>query len=101
VLADRAGLVTRLPIPPGPYDYTNGARIYHLRRLPQTSEYDYELTAEFPGGLAYNPASSDPSYPPGSRKIHQWKIKDGVQIPVDSTNFLDLKPAQTFPGSWL
>jgi hypothetical protein len=78
-----------------------GARIYHFKRLPQPSEYEYELTAEFPGGLAYNPAYSDPSYPPGSRTVHQWRIKPGIQIPVDSTNFLDLKPGQVLPYTWL
>jgi hypothetical protein len=85
-----------------PHGYLDGgARIYHFTRLPQASECDYELTAEFPGGLAFNPAFSDPSYPPGNRAIHQWRIKPGVQIPVDSTNFLDLKPGQVFPYGWL
>jgi hypothetical protein len=78
-----------------------GARIYRFIRLPQSSEYEYELTAEFPGGLAYNPASSNPSYPPGSRTIHQWRIRPGIRIPVDSTDFLDLKPGQVFPYAWL
>jgi hypothetical protein len=78
-----------------------GARIYHFTRLPRVSEYEYELTAEFPDGLAYNPASSNPSYPPGSRSIHQWRIRAGVQIPVDSGTFLDLKPGHIFPYSWL
>ena len=79
----------------------SGARIYRFVRLPQSSEYEYELTAEFPGGLAYNPAFSNPSYPPGSRTIHQWRIKPGVHIPVDSTSFLDLKPGHVFPYAWL
>ncbi len=82
-------------------EFAKGARIYRFTRLPLTSEYEYELTAEFPGGLVYNPASSDPNYPPGSRKIHQWRIKEGVQIPVDLTNFLELTPGQVFPFSWL
>lgn len=79
----------------------NGARIYHFTRLPQVSEYEYELTANFPDGLAHNPAYSNPSYPPGSRSIHQWRIKPGVQIPVDSARFLELKPGQIFPYTWL
>lgn len=79
----------------------SGARIYHFMRLPQSTEYEYELTAEFPGGLAFNPAHSNPAYPAGSRKVHQWRIKAGVQIPVDSKDFLDLKPGQVFPYSWL
>src|SRR5262245_61317950 len=73
-----------------------GARIYRFIRLPQSSEYEYELNAEFPGGLAFNPAHSDPSYPPGDRAILQWRIKPGVLIPVDIKNFLELKPGQTF-----
>ena len=81
-------------------EYVSGARIYRFARLPQVSEYEYELTAEFPGGLAYS-ASSDSSFPPGSRKVHQWKIKAGIQIPVHQTDFLDLKPGQPFPRSWL
>jgi hypothetical protein len=90
---------TALGLPPGYLVW--GARIYHFTRLPQASEYEYELTAEFPDGQAYNPAYSNPSYPPGSRTIHQWRIKPGVQIPVDSTSFLYLKPWQVFPYAWL
>jgi hypothetical protein len=78
-----------------------GARVYRFTRLPLVSEYEYELTAEFPNGLAYDPGYSDASYPPGSRTIHQWRIRPGVKIPVDSTNYLDLKPGQIFPYSWL
>ena len=78
----------------------NGARIYRFTRLPLSFEYEYELTAYYPDGLAFNPAHSNPKYPPGSRKIHQWKIKPGVQIPIDS-NYLELKPGQPFPYRWL
>lgn len=94
-----AQIETALGLPPGYLAW--GARIYHFARLPQASEYEYELTAEFPDGLAYNPAYSNPSYPPGSRTILQWKIKPGVQIPVDSSNFLELQPGQVFPYTWL
>jgi hypothetical protein len=79
----------------------SGARVYRFARLPQPSEYEYELTTQYPGGLAFNPAYSDPKYPPGSRVIHQWRIKDGVKIPVDAANVLDLHPADAFPYSWL
>jgi hypothetical protein len=94
-----AQIQTALGLPPFYLD--KGARVYRFTRLPQTSEYEYELTAEFPGGLAFNPALSDPAYPSGSRTIHQWRIKPGVQIPVDSKDVLDLKPGQIFPYSWL
>ena len=79
----------------------SGAKIYRFTRLPQSSEYEYDLTANCPGGLAYYAAASSDPYPPGSRTIHQWKIKTGVQIPVDSVNFLDLKPGHRFPSTWL
>jgi hypothetical protein len=78
-----------------------GARVYRFRRLPMAHEYEYELTAKFPDGLAFNPAHSSPSYPPGSDKIHQWKIKKGCPIPVDESNALDLHPGHRFPYSWL
>jgi len=78
-----------------------GARIYRFLRLPMAHEYEYELTAKFPDGLAFNTAHSNPSYPPGSDKIHQWRIKKGCAIPVDSSNALDLNPGSRFPYSWL
>jgi len=94
-----AQIETALGLPKG--YLADGARIYHFTRLPQVSEYEYELTAKFPDGLAYNPAYSNPSYPPGSQSIHQWKIRPGIQIPVDSSHFLELKPGQIFPYTWL
>lgn len=79
----------------------NGARIYRFARLPLAQEYEYELTTLYPDGLAFNPAHSNPDYPPGSRVIHQWRIKPGANIPVDSKNFLDLLPGEQFPYDWL
>jgi hypothetical protein len=79
----------------------NGARIYLFTRLPMAYEYEYELTAFFPDGLAFNPAHGDPNYPPGSSAIHQWRIKSGAQIPVDPVNYLDLRPNEKFPYQWL
>jgi hypothetical protein len=84
-----------------PGSLAGGAKVYRFTRLPMMFEFEYDLTADNPGGLAYNPSYSDPNYPPGSRSIHQWTIKPGVQIPVDSGNFLDLKPGQKFPYDWL
>ena len=80
---------------------TSGARIYRFTRLPMAHEYEYEMTAMFPDGLAFNPAHNNPDYPPGSPKIHQWRIKDGAQIPVDPVNYLDLRPNDKFPYRWL
>jgi hypothetical protein len=78
-----------------------GARIYRFKRLPLRWEYEYELTAQYPDGLAFNPAHSDPRYGPGSAYIHQWRIADGARIPADPVNFLDLAPGLAFPYSWL
>lgn len=78
-----------------------GARIYRFARLPLIQEYEYELTANYPGGLAFNPAHGNPAYPPGSPHIHQWRIKDHVLIPVDPAHFLDLAPGAKFPYDWL
>jgi hypothetical protein len=78
-----------------------GARIYRFIRLPIAHEYEYELTALYPGGLAFNPAFSNPDYPPGSPTVQQWRIKDGITIPVDPHNFLDLNPSLRFPYDWL
>lgn len=79
----------------------NGARIYRFIRLPHVGEYEYELTAHYPSGLAYIPAHSHPGYLPGDRAIHQWRIKKDIEVPVDTINFLDLKPGQMFPYNWL
>jgi len=78
-----------------------GARIYRFTRLPMAHEYEYELTALYPGGLAFNPAHGNPAYPPGHRAIHQWRIKQGIQIPVDPDNYQDLSPGQRFPYVWV
>jgi hypothetical protein len=75
----------------------NGARIYNLSRLPNPSEYEFELTAQFPAGLAYNPAHGDPAYGPGSDKTLQWKIKPGTTIPIDPRSIIELSPNQRFP----
>ena len=80
---------------------SSGARVCRLKRLPRRHEYEYELTAQFPGGLAFNPAHSDPRYAPGNRAIHQWRIKDGAEIPADQASILELHPAVPLPYDWL
>jgi hypothetical protein len=85
-----------------PFGYLKmGARIYSFARLPMACEYEYELTALHPGGLVFNPAHSDPNYLPGDRATHQWRIKPGVQIPVNQKNFLELSPTQRLSYDWL
>lgn len=74
----------------------SGAVIYNLARRPMSHEYDYELTANRPGGLAVSFMSSE-DFPPGARSIHQWAIKEGTLIPV-SADAVRLRPGQTFLG---
>lgn len=84
-----------------PPDYLMfGARIFRFTRVPQPSEYTYELTAHYPDGLAYDPIRKDPRYGPGSKTIHQWKIRDGVNIPVFPA-CLSLGPGVPAPASWI
>lgn len=77
---------------------TFGAVIHTLARLPAPTEYTYELTAEYPDGMVYNPAMSNEDYPPGSRTIHQWVIRDDVAIPVCPERLVRLEPGRRFAG---
>ncbi|HUB30558.1 MAG TPA: hypothetical protein VL967_12715 [Terracidiphilus sp.] len=79
----------------------HGARIYKFSRLPQPSEYEYELTADFPDGLAdLGPSPRKAYYPPGSPKIHQWRIVSGKSIPVEP-RYYTVRPGRTLPVEWL
>ncbi|MCF7699943.1 hypothetical protein [Loktanella sp. M215] len=76
---------------------TGGAVIYSFLRLPNPTEYVYELTADKLDGLEYT-SISNPNYLPGSRKIHQWRILYGARIPVDEANAVWLPPGIPFRG---
>lgn len=76
---------------------SSGVRAYGLARLPLAHEYEYDLTAKFPGGLHFNPAHSDPNYQPGAAQIHQWKIREGIVLPVDARQTIEVRPGQLFP----
>lgn len=76
--------------------FKDGVTVYSFRRLPQISEYEYELTADNPNGLAENPATSNVEYPPGSAKVHQWRIKKGCAVPVDAKNAVVVLPHEKF-----
>jgi hypothetical protein len=79
----------------------HGARLYKFARLPQVSEYEYELTADHPDGLAdQGPFPRKIYYPPGSQKIKQWRILKGKIIPVDPKYFT-VRPTFHLPESWL
>jgi hypothetical protein len=82
--------------------FERGARVYRFTRLPQPSEYEYDLTADFPSGLVYNPGhvKDDEKYPAGSPTVHQWKIRPGVEIPVDPKSMIEVKPGEKIPYSW-
>jgi hypothetical protein len=73
----------------------NGAMIYSFSRLPMSDEYEFELTADHPGGTSPT-WMSDPDFPSGSKKIHQWKIREGMQIPVAAGTEIRLQPGQCF-----
>jgi hypothetical protein len=75
----------------------HGAIISNLSRLPQPSEYSHELTADHPGGQAQT-WMSDPDYPRGSRTIHQWTIRRGIDIPISAGSEIRLQPGQFFQG---
>lgn len=84
-----------------PHDYLLfGARIFRLLRLPQPSEYTYELTAKYPDGAAYSTFMGDQKYKPGSANVHQWKINSESAIPV-VPQCLSLAPNRRVPASWV
>jgi hypothetical protein len=70
-----------------------GCRVYRFRRLPMSFEVEYELTAEHPNGLAFNPAMHDSAYPRGDGAIHQWRLL--ADVPVEL--LIDLPPTSRFP----
>jgi hypothetical protein len=91
-----------------PLCFTRGCRIFRLERLPRRGEYNDELTAVYPGGLAFNPADAlegrerylndrslheVPYYPPGDARIPQWDVT--VSIPL--VHLIDLAPTVSYP----
>jgi hypothetical protein len=70
-----------------------GCRVYRFKRLPMASEVEYELTALYPGGLAFNAVMHDPAYPRGSNAIHQWRLL--IDVPVE--HLLDILPNARYP----
>jgi hypothetical protein len=79
---------------------TAGAWIYKISQFPLFGQYEYELTADYPDGLSFNPIHASPFYPPGARWAHQWRITD--------PNFRSFNPAyyalatdSKFPYDWL
>jgi len=69
-----------------------GCRVFRLKRLPMGHEVDYELTARYPAGLAFNPAMYDLRYAPGSDAVHQWCLR--ADIPV--APLVSLGPAERY-----
>src|SRR5271157_5878694 len=41
-----------------PFSFGGGCRVFHLERLPMRGEYTDELSAEQPGGLAFDPGDA-------------------------------------------
>ena len=81
-----------------------GARIYRFARLPQISEYTYELTAKYPGGVPESWQGTDwqgnVKWPAGSDKVQQWRLKSGILVRVQEP--IDVAPGKKFllPGTW-
>lgn len=88
--------------------YSTGCRVYRMTRLPGTSEISYELTAEHPGGLAFDEWAAmdevlrrrqDPSYTPkpiygpGRSAIHQWELTSELPVAI----VVDLLPTSAYP----
>jgi hypothetical protein len=86
---------------------TKGCRVYRISRLPMIGEYEYELTAYYPDGLAFNPADMEearhefrqnpsariiPGYPPGSRFVQQWRL----MADLPAVHLVDLLPGQAY-----
>ena len=74
-------------------EYQNGCRVHALLRLPNPSEFTYELTAQYPDGWAYVPWLHDEHYPPGSASAHQWRLI--AAIPCE--HIVDLGPLDRYP----
>jgi hypothetical protein len=56
----------------------SGCVVIGLQRQPGPSEVEYELTAEYPDGVAFTVLSHQ-DYLPGDKRIHQWRLR--VTIP--------------------
>lgn len=78
----------------------SGAWIYKITQIPLAAQYEYELTAEFPDGLAYNPAHASSLYPPGARWAHQWRVTDPAFKSYDPAYYA-LAAGAKFPYDWL
>jgi hypothetical protein len=91
-----------------PLSLLRGCRVFRLERLPMRSEYTDELTADKPGGLAFDPGDAleakakyredetmaeVPYYPPGASWIPQWDVT--VSIPL--IHIIDLAPNFGYP----
>ncbi len=74
-------------------ELAGGCSVFRFKRLTTTQEVDYELTAKYPDGQAFNPAVHDHRYLPGSSAIHQWCLR--VEIAV--VPLVSLSPSERYP----
>jgi hypothetical protein len=79
------------------FSLASGAVIYSFARLPDVTDYSYELTADKPDGLAPT-FMGDPRYPSGSKRIHQWRIREDRPLPIAIGSEVRLNPGDRFPG---
>lgn len=73
-----------------PGHLATGARIYKFSRLSQISEYEYELTAKYPGGMSHPWMVKGKIYPEGDNKIDQWRLLAGINVRVQKPFDLQL-----------
>jgi hypothetical protein len=91
-----------------PFRLRRGCRVFELERLPLRGEYSDELTADTPGGLAFDLGDAlearyrydndksmveVPYYPPGDRWIPQWNVTAAIPL----KHIRDLPPNITYP----
>lgn len=66
----------------------SGAFVYDFSRLPQISEYEYDLTARYPGGLALTPGKF--------RVSRRGRQSSPVVIAIAAGKVVRLKPDEKF-----
>ena len=72
----------------------SGGMVLALQIVPGPSQIEYELTTNFPDGLAPS-VMSDPDYPPFKKRyVHQWRLR----VPMRVSFVCRLGPADSYTG---
>ena len=73
----------------------SGCMVLALQSVPGPSQIDYELTTNFPDGLAAS-VLSDPDYPPFKKRyVHQWRLR----VPMRVSFVRRLGPTDSYTGA--